>query len=63
MTNIVNFSDRKRAASSRGSSQPFWIDDYICSVCGIEIPTKFMEERQEHLDYHLAQKLQKEDCR
>ncbi|XP_042412181.1 DNA polymerase kappa-like isoform X3 [Zingiber officinale] len=63
MTNIVNFSDRKRAASSRDSSRPFWIDDYICSVCGIEIPTNFIEERQEHLDYHLAQMLQKEECR
>ncbi|XP_042416902.1 DNA polymerase kappa-like isoform X2 [Zingiber officinale] len=63
LTNIVDFSDRKRAASSRDSSRPFWIDDYICSVCGIEIPTNFIEERQEHLDYHLAQMLQKEECR
>lgn len=38
-----------------------WVDDYICSVCGIEMPPSFIEERQEHLDYHLAKMLQEEE--
>ncbi|KAL0914619.1 hypothetical protein M5K25_014982 [Dendrobium thyrsiflorum] len=38
-----------------------WVDDYICSVCGIELPPNFIEERREHSDYHLAEMLQKEE--
>ncbi|ONK75914.1 uncharacterized protein A4U43_C03F21890, partial [Asparagus officinalis] len=38
-----------------------WVDDYICSVCGIELPPSFIAERQEHFDYHLAQMLQEEE--
>ncbi|KAG0475524.1 hypothetical protein HPP92_015210 [Vanilla planifolia] len=38
-----------------------WVDDYICSVCGIELPPSFIEERQEHSDYHLAEMLQEEE--
>ncbi|KAK8956955.1 DNA repair protein REV1 [Platanthera zijinensis] len=38
-----------------------WIDDYICSVCGIELPVSFIEERLEHLDYHFAQRLEEEE--
>lgn len=41
--------------------QSFWIDGYICSICGIEIPPSFVEERQEHSDYHFAETLQKEE--
>lgn len=41
--------------------QSFWIDGYICSICGIEIPLSFVEERQEHSDYHFAEMLQKEE--
>ncbi|RWR82466.1 DNA-repair protein [Cinnamomum micranthum f. kanehirae] len=41
--------------------QSFWIDGYICSICGIEIPRSFVEERQEHSDYHFAETLQKEE--
>lgn len=38
-----------------------WVDDYICSVCGIELPPSFVKERREHSDYHLAEMLQKEE--
>ncbi|KAK4741166.1 hypothetical protein SAY87_024754 [Trapa incisa] len=38
-----------------------WLDDYKCSVCGVELPPSFVEERQEHLDFHLAEKLQREE--
>lgn len=38
-----------------------WVNDYKCSICGIEMPPSFVEERQEHFDFHLAKKLQKEE--
>lgn len=38
-----------------------WMEDYKCSICGIEMPPDFVEERQEHFDFHLAEKLQKEE--
>ncbi|KAJ3685530.1 hypothetical protein LUZ61_014694 [Rhynchospora tenuis] len=38
-----------------------WVDGYICSKCGIELPSGFEEERREHADYHLAQFLQQEE--
>ncbi|KAK4258847.1 hypothetical protein QN277_005249 [Acacia crassicarpa] len=38
-----------------------WFDDYKCSICGIELPPSFVEERQEHSDFHLAEKLQMEE--
>ncbi|KAK6159205.1 hypothetical protein DH2020_006519 [Rehmannia glutinosa] len=39
----------------------FWLNDYQCSVCGIELPPSFVEERREHFDFHLAQRLQDEE--
>ncbi|VVB00700.1 unnamed protein product [Arabis nemorensis] len=39
----------------------FWIDGYKCNLCGIELPPSFVEERQEHSDFHLAQRLQNEE--
>ncbi|CAI0425169.1 unnamed protein product [Linum tenue] len=39
----------------------YWVDDYKCSLCGIEMPADFLEERQEHSDFHLAERLQKEE--
>ncbi|XP_019251929.1 PREDICTED: DNA polymerase kappa isoform X2 [Nicotiana attenuata] len=38
-----------------------WVDDYKCSICGIELPPSFTEERQEHSDFHLAERLQGEE--
>ncbi|KAL5218832.1 hypothetical protein ABZP36_019516 [Zizania latifolia] len=49
-------------ASSSKPDQHFWIDDYICSLCGFELPPGFEEERQEHSDFHLAEKLQQEEA-
>ncbi|PPD71496.1 hypothetical protein GOBAR_DD31601 [Gossypium barbadense] len=39
----------------------FWVDGYKCSLCGAELPSSFVEERQEHSDFHLAERLQKEE--
>ncbi|EOA36744.1 hypothetical protein CARUB_v10012571mg [Capsella rubella] len=39
----------------------FWVDGYKCILCGIELPPSFVEERQEHSDFHLAQRLQSEE--
>ncbi|KAI5409303.1 hypothetical protein KIW84_020480, partial [Lathyrus oleraceus] len=38
-----------------------WLNDYKCSLCGIELPPSFVEERLEHSDFHFAEKLQKEE--
>ncbi|XP_010479405.1 PREDICTED: DNA polymerase kappa-like [Camelina sativa] len=38
-----------------------WVDGYKCILCGIELPPSFVEERQEHSDFHLAQRLQNEE--
>lgn len=43
------------------SDMMFWKDDFSCSLCGFELPASFIEERQEHSDYHLAQMLQEEE--
>ncbi|CAJ1924706.1 unnamed protein product [Sphenostylis stenocarpa] len=40
-----------------------WLNDYKCSLCGIELPPSFVPERLEHSDFHLAEKLQKEESR
>ncbi|KAJ8763532.1 hypothetical protein K2173_002415 [Erythroxylum novogranatense] len=39
----------------------FWVDEYKCSICGIEIPPDFFEERLEHSDFHFAERIQKEE--
>jgi Ca2+-transporting ATPase/DNA polymerase kappa len=52
----------KASASSSKPDQHFWLDGYICSLCGFELPPCFEEERQEHSDFHLAEMLQKEDA-
>ncbi|XP_058069847.1 DNA polymerase kappa isoform X2 [Magnolia sinica] len=59
--NITSLLDDKVVISSCREEKPFWIDDYRCSLCGIELPPSFAEERQEHSDYHLAEMLQKEE--
>nr|XP_043621769.1 DNA polymerase kappa [Erigeron canadensis] len=50
----VAFSDNERQLL-------MWLDDYKCSLCGAELPPTFVEERQEHSDFHLAEKLQEEE--
>lgn len=51
------------AASTSNQSEPLllWIDGYKCSLCGMELPPYFVEERQEHSDFHLAKRLQMEE--
>ncbi|THU65245.1 hypothetical protein C4D60_Mb05t01620 [Musa balbisiana] len=61
ISDVSNLFDGKRVASSSQILEPYWVEDYICSACGIEVPASFTEERREHLDYHLADMLQKEE--
>ncbi|XP_039139303.1 DNA polymerase kappa isoform X1 [Dioscorea cayenensis subsp. rotundata] len=54
-------SNPEESLTNQNGKMLWWIDDYICSVCGAELPQCFIEERQEHSDYHLAEMLQKEE--
>lgn len=58
---VVSCSNDEPATSLSLKEPMFWLNDYQCSVCGIEMPPSFVEERQEHFDFHLAQKLQEEE--
>ncbi|XP_022972432.1 DNA polymerase kappa isoform X2 [Cucurbita maxima] len=49
------------ARSPDNSGQNLWIDDYKCAICGAEVPESFIDERQEHMDFHIAEKLQEEE--
>ncbi|CAL9093614.1 unnamed protein product [Musa textilis] len=60
-SDVSNLLDRKRVASGSRIIEPYWAEGYICSACGIEVPASFPEERREHLDFHLAEVLQKEE--
>ncbi|KAL6209908.1 hypothetical protein ACLB2K_020847 [Fragaria x ananassa] len=48
-------------SSSHQKDWLLWVLDFKCSICGIEMPPDFVEERQEHVDFHLAKKLQNEE--
>lgn len=48
-------------SSSKHKEFSLWVDDYKCSLCGAEIPHNFVEERQDHSDFHLAERLQEEE--
>ncbi|XP_022763513.1 DNA polymerase kappa isoform X2 [Durio zibethinus] len=54
-------SGNEEPFSSNEMKQLFWVDDYKCSLCGAELPSCFVEERQEHFDFHFAEKLQREE--
>ncbi|KAL7199527.1 hypothetical protein ACSBR2_021745 [Camellia fascicularis] len=60
MNKRTNLSD-DAVSSSNQNEQSLWVDDYKCLLCGIEMPSSFVEERQEHSDFHLAERLQKEE--
>lgn len=60
MKKMNNHSDKVVCTFSR-EEPSIWIDGYICSLCGFELPPSFIEERQEHADYHFAEMLQKEE--
>ncbi|KAJ7013361.1 DNA polymerase kappa [Populus alba x Populus x berolinensis] len=55
--------DNEAVFSSEQKDGLVWVDDYKCSLCGIEMPPYFDEERQEHSDFHLAERLQKDESR
>ncbi|MCD7451144.1 hypothetical protein HAX54_009769, partial [Datura stramonium] len=57
----VNCADDEAGSVSDQKQLFHWVDDYKCSICGIELPPSFIEERQEHSDFHLAEKLQGEE--
>ncbi|XLS57702.1 hypothetical protein HN51_007457 [Arachis hypogaea] len=60
--NLSNLLDDERLSSCEDKTM-LWLNDYKCSLCGIELPPSFVEERLEHSDFHLAEKLQKEESR
>ncbi|CAD6205836.1 unnamed protein product [Miscanthus lutarioriparius] len=57
-----NLTSPKAVASSSKPDQQSWINGYICSICGFELPPGFEEERLEHSDFHLAETLQQEEA-
>ncbi|KAB1208366.1 DNA polymerase kappa [Morella rubra] len=59
----ANTLDDEPVSSSNRGQQLLWINDYECSLCGIELRPSFAEERQEHFDFHLAERLQNEESR
>lgn len=59
----ANLLDDEAVSSSNQGELLLWVNDYECSLCGIELPPGFVEERQEHSDFHLAERLQKEESR
>ncbi|KAH9620838.1 hypothetical protein KSS87_004702 [Heliosperma pusillum] len=56
----TNAKSDDAVASSSLQVQFQWVDDYKCSICGIEMPLEFVHERQEHSDFHLAERLQQQ---
>lgn len=61
--NGSNLLEDMRLNSSFREKTMLWLNDYKCSLCGIELPPSFVEERLEHSDFHLAEKLQEEESR
>ncbi|GER36915.1 DNA polymerase IV [Striga asiatica] len=59
---VDNLTENVEVNADENQIEPvFWLHDYQCSVCGIEMPPSFVEERQEHFDFHLAERLQVEE--
>ncbi|KAI4298561.1 hypothetical protein L6164_032107 [Bauhinia variegata] len=62
LENVNNGSNHLEEEQSNSYlEEKLWLNDYKCALCGIELPPSFVEERQEHADFHLAEKLQKEE--
>lgn len=57
----ANISSNTSKSSMNQEESLLWVDDYQCSRCGFELPPSFIEERQEHFDFHLAERLQEEE--
>lgn len=61
LRNMANLENLQAGSSSYQKGLIFWVEDYKCSLCGVELPPIFIQERQEHSDFHLAEKLQEEE--
>lgn len=61
VNNGSNLLEDEQLSSACQEKTMLWLNDYTCSLCGIELPPSFVEERLEHSDFHLAEKLQKEE--
>ncbi|XP_027361380.1 DNA polymerase kappa [Abrus precatorius] len=61
--NGSNLLEDEELNSSCQEKTMLWLNDYKCSVCGVELPPSFIEERLEHSDFHLAEKIQREESR
>ncbi|XP_022896870.1 DNA polymerase kappa isoform X2 [Olea europaea var. sylvestris] len=59
--NAINSGDGEAGSSLNPNRPLLWMNDYKCSLCGAELPPSFLEERQEHFDFHLAERLQEEE--
>lgn len=59
--NVINSGDGEAGSSLNPNRPLLWMNDYKCSLCGAELPPSFIEERQEHFDFHLAERLQEEE--
>lgn len=60
LTGCTSNRNDDAAPSVNLQAQFQWVDEYKCSICGIELPLEFVDERQEHFDFHLAERLQEE---
>lgn len=60
-TNVDVGNHVQDVRSPDNNGQIWWIDDYKCTICGAEVPAIFVDERQEHIDFHIAEKLQEEE--
>ena len=60
LTGCTNNRNDDAVPSVSLQAQFQWVDEYKCSICGIELPLEFVDERQEHFDFHLAERLQEE---
>ncbi|XP_022148772.1 DNA polymerase kappa isoform X3 [Momordica charantia] len=59
--NVAARTHVNEVRSPDNDGQIWWIDDYKCTICGAELPVSFVDERQEHIDFHIAEKLQEEE--
>ncbi|CAK9315718.1 unnamed protein product [Citrullus colocynthis] len=59
--NNMDTENQFEVRSPDNNGQIWWIDDYKCTICGAEVPVSFVDERQEHIDFHIAEKLQEEE--
>ena len=44
LTRIGNTNNETGSTSSKCEEELIWLDDYKCSLCGVELPSSFVEE-------------------